>query len=149
MVKKHRGRPFSIDVTVSHTVSVGAVAHRYTDMTYTMDYIVDRESAAPILNGTDRSGIAADHRGICQFQNIDSPGFKVVIVALKRYCMAAPARIKEKLMESAISLSEKRRYEAMELVGESPVSHICSVSNVSSFSSLSDTVNRPRMKRNA
>ncbi|KAJ5415203.1 hypothetical protein N7465_003898 [Penicillium sp. CMV-2018d] len=123
-----------------------------TDMKYTMDYIVDRESAAPILDGTDRCGIAADHRGICKFQIVDSPGFKVVIVALKRYCMAATARIKERLMESAISLSEKRRYEAMELVGETPVSPIYFVSNVSSFSdvpSLSDTINRLRMKRDA
>ncbi|CAG7940151.1 unnamed protein product [Penicillium nalgiovense] len=121
-----------------------------TDMKYTMDYIVDRESAAPILDGTDRCGIAADHRGICKFEKVDSPGFKVVIVALTRYCKAAPARITERLMESANSLSEKRRYEAMELVGESPVYTASPVSNVSSFSdasSLSDTINRLRMKR--
>ncbi|KAJ5371991.1 Cytochrome P450 [Penicillium concentricum] len=121
-----------------------------TDMKYTTDYIVDRESAAPILDGTDRCGIAADHRGICKFENVDSPGFKVVIVALKRYCKAAPARIKERLMESANSLSEKRRYEVMELVGESPVSPVPPVSDVSSFSdasSLLDTMNRLRMKR--
>lgn len=123
-----------------------------TDMRYTMEYIVDRESAAPILDGTDRCGIAADHRGICKFEKVDSPGFKVVIVALKRYCMAAPARIKERLMESMNSLSEKRRYEAMELVGESPVSPVSPVSHVSSSSdgsSLSDTINRLRMKRDA
>ncbi|KAJ5170921.1 Cytochrome P450 [Penicillium coprophilum] len=123
-----------------------------TDLKYTMDYIVDRESAAPILDGTDRCGIAADHRGICKFENVDSPGFKVVIVALKRYCMAAPTRIKERLMESAKSLSEKRRYEAMELVGESPVSPISPVSNFSSLSdgsSLSYTTNRLKMKRDA
>ncbi|KAF3012733.1 hypothetical protein E8E15_003010 [Penicillium rubens] len=76
-----------------------------TDMKYRVDYIVDRESAAPILDGTDKCGIAADHRGICKFENVDSPGFKVVIVTLKRYCIAAPARIKERLMESANSLS--------------------------------------------
>lgn len=123
-----------------------------TDIKYTMDYIVDRESAAPILDRTDRCSIAADHRGICKFQNIDSPGFKIVIVALKRYYIAAPTRIKERLIESAISLSEKRRYEAMELVKESPVSPISFVSDVSSFSdvsSLSDTINRLRMKRDA
>lgn len=127
----------------------------HTDVKYTTDYIVDRESAAPILDGTDKCGIAADHRGICKFENIDSPGFKVVIVALKRYCMAAPPRIKERLMESANTLSEKRRYEAMELVGESPVSPVSPkspVSNISSpsdISSLSDTINRLRMKRDA
>ncbi|CAG8929982.1 unnamed protein product [Penicillium salamii] len=121
-----------------------------TDMKYTMDYIVDRDSAAPILDGTDRCGIAADHRGICKFEKVDSPGFKVVIVALKRYCVAAPARISERLIESANSLSEKRRYEVMELVGDSPISPVSPVSDISSFSgesSLSDRMNRLRMKR--
>ncbi|KAL9606062.1 MAG: hypothetical protein Q9179_000742 [Wetmoreana sp. 5 TL-2023] len=55
-----------------------------TDLKYTKDYIVDETSAAPMLDDTERSGIAAGHRGMCKFESKDSPGFRTVIVALKR-----------------------------------------------------------------
>lgn len=89
-----------------------------SDLKYTKDYVVDRESAAPILDGTDRCGIAADHQGMCKFQNIDSPGFKVVIAVLMRYCQAAPMTVKRRLIESARELGDRRRFEAMELTRE-------------------------------
>lgn len=41
-----------------------------TDLKYTQDYIVDEASAAPILDDTERSGIAADHRGMCRFEGV-------------------------------------------------------------------------------
>lgn len=87
-----------------------------TDLKYTKDYIVDEASAAPILDSTERSGIAADHRGICRFEKSSSQGFRTVVAALQRYSREAPEVVKARTIRAAATLSTQRWYEATELV---------------------------------
>ena len=87
-----------------------------TDLKYTKDYVVDEPSAAPILDNTERSGIAADHRAMCRFDKKDSPGFRTVIAALKRYCHEAPEVVNLRLRKASLELRTQRRYEAEELL---------------------------------
>lgn len=88
-----------------------------TDLKYTKDYIVDETSAAPILDNTERSGIAADHRNMCKFEGKDSPGFKTVIAALKRYSLGAPRMIVSRNIQADTMLKAQGWQEATELVG--------------------------------
>ena len=87
-----------------------------TDLKYTKDYIVDETSAAPILDGTERSGIAADHRGMCRFQSSSSQGFRTVVAALQRYDREASEAVKKRTTRSTAALNNQRLYEAMDLI---------------------------------
>lgn len=87
-----------------------------TDLTYTKDYIVDEASAAPILDNTERSGIAADHRGMCKFEKSTDQGFRTVVAALRRYKQEAPEVIRERTIRTSAALSDRRWHEAKELV---------------------------------
>lgn len=87
-----------------------------TDLKYTKDYIVDETSAAPILDNTERSGIAADHRGMVKFNRDTEQGFRTAVAALRRYCQLAPQVIQGRLAQSAETLSDRRRFEAMEML---------------------------------
>ncbi len=88
-----------------------------TDLKYTKDYIVDEASAAPILDNTERSGIAADHRSMCKFEGKDSPGFRTVVAALKRYSLDAPRTILSRNVQAETMLKAQGWQEASELVG--------------------------------
>jgi len=77
---------------------------------------VDETSAAPILDSTERSGIAADHRTICRIEASDSQGFRTVVAALQRYSREAPIVIKARTVRAAAIQSSQRWYEATELV---------------------------------
>lgn len=87
-----------------------------TDLRYTRDYIVDESSAAPMLDGTERAGVAADHRGMCKFASKDAPGFRTVAAALKRWGADAPAVVGERNGAAARALREKDWLAARELV---------------------------------
>ena len=87
-----------------------------TDLKYAKEYIVDETSAAPILDNTERCGIAADHRGMCRFEKSTSQGFRTAVAALRRYSQEAPQVISSRLSKTAEMLSENRRYEAMEML---------------------------------
>lgn len=77
---------------------------------------MDETSAAPILDNTERCGIAADHRGMCRFEKSTSQGFRTAVAALRRYSQEAPQVISSRLTKTAEMLSENRRYEAMEML---------------------------------
>lgn len=87
-----------------------------TDLKYTKDYIVDESSAAPMLDGTERAGIAADHRNMCKFDGKDAPGFRTVVAALRRYGAEAPAVVRERNVVAGRELGAKGWCEARELV---------------------------------
>jgi hypothetical protein len=89
------------------------------NLKYTREYIVDEMSAAPILDNTERCGIPADHNGICKFDKISSQAFRTVISALRRYSQEAPHVIKGRLSTTTVMLNERRRNEAMEMLGGS------------------------------
>ena len=86
------------------------------DLKYTKEYIVEEMSAAPILDNTERCGIAADHREMCRFESSTSQGFRTAVAALRRYCQEAPQVISRRLNRTVEVLSENRRYEAMEIM---------------------------------
>ena len=78
-----------------------------TDLKYTKDYVVSEASAAPILDDTECSGIAADHRGMCKFENRNSPGFRTVMAALRRYCQEAPEMVEQGLGGRRLNLGRR------------------------------------------
>ena len=72
-----------------------------TDLHYTRDFVVEESSAAPIIDNTERCGIAADHREMCRFSRPDDPGHLTICAALRRYTQDAPTIIYQRLDEAA------------------------------------------------
>ena len=87
-----------------------------TDLKYTRDYIVDEASAAPMLDNTERCGIASDHRGICKFDTNTSQGFRIVTSALRRYIEEAPQVIQGRWKKMTETRRESRWHEATEVL---------------------------------
>lgn len=96
-----------------------------TNLKYTRERIVEETSAAPILDNTERCGIAADHSGMCKFGRNSEQGFRTAVAALRRYEAEAPEVIRSRLVKSVEILGHNRRQEALELVRgiESSPSH--------------------------
>lgn len=93
-----------------------------TNLKYSTGYVVTRDSAAPIIDGTNRCGIAANHRDMCKFESFYSTGFAVTISTLKRYAQAAPDVVETRLEESAKMLDERRKNEASDLIRDCRIS---------------------------
>ncbi|KAK2748457.1 hypothetical protein FQN55_004397 [Onygenales sp. PD_40] len=83
-----------------------------TDLKYTRDYVVEETSAAPILDSTERCGIAADHRGMCKFNNNSAQGFRTAVAALRRYARDAPEVIGVRHKRALRTLQENQMYQA-------------------------------------
>ncbi|KAH9902064.1 hypothetical protein F4778DRAFT_106552 [Xylariomycetidae sp. FL2044] len=100
-----------------------------TDLKYTKDYIVDKESAAPGFDDTERSGIAADHSGMVKFEHNSGSAFRLVAATLCRFCEDAPAEIKLRWAKSTQSLAATHRDEALESSRriQSPTSYMTSL----------------------
>ncbi|KAI0868248.1 ribonuclease-like protein p/mrp subunit [Hypoxylon argillaceum] len=64
-----------------------------TDLGYKLDYVVTENSAAPILDNTERAGLRADHRNMCKFASRNAPGYRLVASSLVRYSRDAPQAI--------------------------------------------------------
>jgi hypothetical protein len=86
-----------------------------TDLKYTRDFIVEESSAAPIIDNTERCGIAADHREMCRFARNNDQGFRIVIAALKRYAHEAPDVVAERCRMAREVLEDERDWQAGEL----------------------------------
>ncbi|KAG2010685.1 hypothetical protein GB937_007654 [Aspergillus fischeri] len=87
-----------------------------TDLKYTKDLIVEEASAAPILDNTERCGIAADHRGMCKFNHPSLQGFRTAISAIRRYSREAPEAIRTRHESSLTVLHESQVYQATDLL---------------------------------
>ncbi|MCJ1288691.1 hypothetical protein MMC34_000220 [Xylographa carneopallida] len=85
-----------------------------TDLGYTQDYIVEEHSAAPILDNTERSGIAASHSDMCKFER-NSSAYRTVLAALIRYSREAPDLVAVRWVQAQEMLMSKRVIEASEL----------------------------------
>lgn len=83
-------------------------------MKYTRDYVVDESSAAPIIDNTERCGIAADHRGMCKFNNNGLQGFRTAAAALRRYMRDAPEVVRSRQMREEKALQERQIYLAVD-----------------------------------
>jgi hypothetical protein len=77
---------------------------------------VAEPSAAPILDDTDRAGIAADHRNMCKFSSRKAPGYRLVVATLMRYSEGAPQTIEARWTEARELLRSIRRSEAQDLI---------------------------------
>jgi len=77
---------------------------------------VDETSAAPIFDKIERCGIAADHRGMCKFENASSQDFRTVVAALRRYSQEALDVIRSRYIKTTEMLAENQRHEAMEIL---------------------------------
>ncbi|KAF2647563.1 ribonuclease-like protein p/mrp subunit [Lophiostoma macrostomum CBS 122681] len=79
-------------------------------------YIVDENSAAPILDNTDRAGLPYDHRDMVKFETRTSPGYRLVVASLLRYSREAPGIVDRRWIDAKDMLKQKRQQEAAELV---------------------------------
>lgn len=83
-----------------------------TDLKFGKQYIVSSESAAPVQDETERSGIAATHSGMVKFESPEDSGFLTVMSTLQRYCDEAPSRIEESKAYEMDALRLEREREA-------------------------------------
>jgi len=88
-----------------------------TDLGYTKDYIVPEASAAPILDNTERSGIAADHRGMCKFEDSQCHGFRTVAATLQRFAEEAPQDVETRTRRALANMDGQRYDDAIALLG--------------------------------
>lgn len=79
-------------------------------------YIVTSDSAAPMFDDTERSGIASSHSGMVKFGDSSAPGFRTVISIIVRYCQEAPQAIARRKAREAMALRLEREQEAEDLM---------------------------------
>lgn len=87
-----------------------------TSMGSTQSYVVGEDSAAPIWDNTERSGIYATHSQMCKFQDLDSPGYRTVLASLLRYAREAHTTIDLRWKEAKKFLAMQRSNEVAELM---------------------------------
>lgn len=80
-------------------------------------YVVDENSAAPIMDNTERAGIHANHAQMVRFSHTRSSSYRTVAEALVRYCRDAPSIIARRWQQATEALTRARSNEAQELAG--------------------------------
>lgn len=83
-------------------------------------YIVEEESAAPMWDSSEKCGVFATHSDMIKFSEAQDPGYRVVLEALIRYTVAAPAVITERWQKDLEALGTERQLEAEDLLKPSP-----------------------------
>lgn len=61
------------------------------------DFVVSRDSAAPLYDDTQRSGIASTHSGMVKFDGAQSAGFAMAMSILEAYCKEAQGEVQKKV----------------------------------------------------
>jgi protein SERAC1 len=61
------------------------------------DFVVSRDSAAPLYDDTQRSGIASTHSGMVKFDDAQSAGFIMVMSILEAYGKEAQGEVQKKV----------------------------------------------------
>jgi len=87
------------------------------DLKGTISFVVDEDSAAPVIEGVERMGIERDHSHMCKFEDENAPGYDVVAEAIQRYAEEAPATISKRWIEERRIRDVERREAAQELLG--------------------------------
>ncbi|KAI1818132.1 hypothetical protein GGS20DRAFT_391745 [Poronia punctata] len=82
-----------------------------TDWGYKWDYVVTENSAAPILDDTDRAGLRAGHRDMCRFASRNSPDYKMVVSSIVRYSRDAPQSISRRWALEKQRVQSMRQHE--------------------------------------
>lgn len=88
---------------------------RSTDVRGTREIIVDEASAAPYLEGVERTGIEADHSHMCKFEDENAPGYEVVAEAIVRYSRQAPTVISDRWVEERKTRTLEKKAKAREI----------------------------------
>ena len=88
-----------------------------TNLKGTMQYIVDEDSAAPVIEGVERMGIERDHSHMCKFEGDNAPGYDVVAEAIQRYATDAPVLIRARWDEEKHHRELERQRAATEILG--------------------------------
>ena len=78
-------------------------------------FIVDEASASPTVQDVERAAIQADHSHMCKFENMEAPGFDLVVEAILRYASAAPDMIKSRWTEEEAASSARRQAMIQEI----------------------------------
>ncbi|KAJ2996174.1 hypothetical protein NUW58_g1056 [Xylaria curta] len=93
-----------------------------TDLKYKNDYIVEKESAVPTFDDTERSGIHADHSGMVKFEDSTSSSFRLVAATLHRYCAEASEAIQKRQHKLKLTLPENEQDASSETPRKEPPS---------------------------
>lgn len=87
------------------------------DLKGTRDFVVDEDSAAPVIEGVERMGIERDHTHMCKFEDESAPGYDVVAEAIQRYTEEASPTILKRWIEEKRIREVERREAAEEILG--------------------------------
>ncbi|KIW89091.1 uncharacterized protein Z519_10576 [Cladophialophora bantiana CBS 173.52] len=90
-----------------------------TDLKGTRVFVVEEDSAAPVFEGVERTGIEKDHSHMCKFENESSPGYDVVAEAIQRYAIGAQSLIRSRWEEEKRVAEFEKQAAARELLGDS------------------------------
>jgi len=86
------------------------------DLKGTRHFVVDEDSAAPVIEGVERMGIERDHSNMCKFETENSPGYDVVAEALQRYAGDAPQLVATRWEEEKRIREFERQGAAREIL---------------------------------
>lgn len=80
-------------------------------------YVVPEDSAAPIIDNTERAGIPANHMQMVRFSDVRASSFRTVIEALLRYSRDTPVVVSRRWRQALEALARTHSNEAFELAG--------------------------------
>jgi hypothetical protein len=88
-----------------------------TDLLGTRSFIVDKESAAPLLPGVNYYGIEATHSTMCKFESKNSPGYLNISMRIRNWVQECPPVIQSRWLSERRARQQVRENEARELLG--------------------------------
>jgi len=94
------------------------------DLKGTRDFVVDEDSAAPVIEGVERMGIERDHSHMCKFESENAPGYTIVAEAVQRYSEDAGRLIETRWSEERRIRDLERRQAGLEVLGDSMSSEL-------------------------
>ena len=86
-----------------------------TKMGLQLRFIVDETSASPTVQDVERASIPADHSHMCKFENMETPGFDLVVEAIQRYATAAPELTKSRWKQEEKESAGRKEAQIQEL----------------------------------
>lgn len=87
------------------------------DLRGTLQFVVDEDSAAPVIEGVERMGIEKDHSQMCKFESENAPGYTVVAEAIQRYAAESGSLIATRWREEKRIREFERQEAAREMLG--------------------------------
>ena len=88
-----------------------------TEVGATRQYIVEEDSAAPVIQDVERACIQQDHARMCKFEDENTPGFSLVAEGIQRYAAEAPAIIERRWEAEKLERQRQKEAAAKELFG--------------------------------